>query len=85
MGNKNLVLKKVLFQLFLICSPLKSLQEHTFIKKIAIFLRSSFNMNKEYKNIVHPQNNNIIILNRTLILMPKSSDENKKDLYKFLD
>ena len=75
MGNTNLVLKKVFFQLFLICSPLKSLQEQTFIKKIAIFLRSSFNMNKEYKNIVHPQNNNIIILNRTLILVPKSSDE----------
>ena len=75
MGNTNLVLKKVLFQLFLICFPLKSLQEQTLKKKIAIFLRSSFNMNKEYKNIVHPQNNNIIILNRTLILMPKSSDE----------
>ena len=54
-------------------------------KKNAIFLRSSINMNKEYKIIVHPQNNDIIILNRTLILMPKSSDKTSKDLYKFLD
>ena len=68
MGNTNLVLKKVLFQLFLICPPLKSLQEQTFIKKKkTIFLRSSINMNKEYKNIV--------LLNRTLLLVPKSSDE----------
>ena len=61
MGNTNLVLKKVLFQLFLICSPLKSLQEQTSIKKNAIFLRSPINRNKEYKNIVHAQNNNIMI------------------------
>ena len=47
-------------------------------------LRSSINLNKEYKIIVHPQNN-IIILNRTLIPMPKSSDETSKDLYKFLE
>ena len=52
MGNTNLVLKKVLFQLLLTCSPLKSLQEQTFIKKC-----DSINMNKEYKTIVHPQNN----------------------------
>ena len=31
------VLKKVLFQLFLTCSPLKSLQEQTFIKKSKLF------------------------------------------------
>ena len=76
MGNTNLVLKKVLFQLFLICSPLKSLQEQTFIKKkcylFAIFLRSSISMNKEYKNIV--------LLNRTLLLVPKSRKQ-KQLLY----
>ena len=82
MGNTTLVLKKILFQSFLICSPLKSLQEQTFIKKKSYLLKI---FNKEYKIIVHPQNNNIFILNRTLILMPKSSDETSKDLYKFLD
>ena len=84
MGNTTLVLKKKYYFKFLICSPLKSLQEQTFIKN-AVFLRSSISMNKEYKIIVLPQNINITILNRTLILMPKSSDETSKDLYKFLD